>query len=42
MYRMVNVAAEAYGRKLRQGLKQPDAWNESSCDWVAAANVRFV
>lgn len=36
---MVGVAAEAYQSKLRRGVKQPDAWNETSCDWAAAANV---
>ncbi len=36
------MAAEAYERALRQGLKQSDAWNVSSCDWTVAANVRMV
>lgn len=36
---MVEIAAKAYQRGLRQGLKQSDAWNASTCDWVAAANV---
>ena len=36
---MVNLASEAYRRRLGQGSSQPDAWNESSCDWTAAANV---
>lgn len=36
---MVDVAAEAYRRGIRRGLTQADAWNESSCDWTAAANV---
>lgn len=38
-HRMVDMAAETYQRGLRRGLKQPDAWNNSTCDWAAAANV---
>ena len=39
--RMVVQAAKTYQRALEQGLKQSDAWNQSGCDWVAAANVRI-
>lgn len=38
-YRMVAVAAERYQAGLERGMKQTDAWNASSCDWIAAAIV---
>ena len=38
-YRMVAVAAERYQAGLERGMKLTDAWNASSCDWIAAAIV---
>jgi len=37
---MVRLASERLQHGLARGLKYFEAWNESSCDWVAAANVR--
>ena len=39
LYRMVAIASKTYQEGLRQGLKQTDAWNYSTCDWNAAATV---
>ena len=38
--RMVRIASGRLQRGMAQGLKYSDAWNESSCDWETAANVR--
>ena len=36
------MAEETYQCGLRHGLKQCDAWNQSTCDWTAAARVSDV
>ena len=36
---MVAVAAESYQAGLGRGMKQVDAWNASTCDWITAAIV---
>jgi hypothetical protein len=36
---MVAVAAESYQAGLGRGMKQTDAWNASTCDWITAAIV---
>lgn len=33
------MASDTYQRGLERGLKQADAWNQSTCDWTAAARV---
>ena len=37
---MVDIASQRYQQGLRRGLKQREAWQQSTCDWVAAAKVR--
>jgi len=37
--RMVDVAVRMYQQGLGRGLKPVDAWNLSTCDWVAAVKV---
>ena len=36
---MVVMAAESYQAGLGRGMKQTDAWNASTCDWITAAIV---
>ena len=37
--RMVDLAVKTYQQGLGRGLKSADAWNLSTCDWVAAVKV---
>ena len=35
------MATKAYQEGLGHGLKPAEAWNMSTCDWVAAVKVRM-
>ena len=37
--RMVAMATSRYDKALARGLKPPEAWNESTVDWMMAAKV---
>jgi len=39
--RMVDEALRRYQQGLGRGLKPVDAWNLSTCDWVAAVKVQY-